>query len=52
MVHGTFYDSVPDNITDLDAKIKKEFMTAFKVNVTSAKFLKEEPRNKAPPRLS
>ena len=48
MVHGIFYHSVPDNNADLDAKIKKEFMTAYKVNVISAKFLREEPRNKTP----
>jgi len=48
MVQGIFYDSVPDNNTDLDARIKGQFTKANNVNVTLAKFLKEELKSKTP----
>jgi len=46
MVYGILYDSVPDNNADLDTAVKEQFMKLYKVNVTLAKFLKEEPQSK------
>jgi len=48
MVHGIFYDTVPDNNVELDILIREQLMTAHKINLTSAKFLREEPRTKTP----
>jgi len=48
MVRGIFYDPASDNNTDLDARIQGQFTKAYKVNVTFAKFLKEEPKSKTP----
>ena len=46
MVYGILYDAVPDNNDDLDIVVKEKCMKTWKVNVTSAKCLKEEPKSK------
>ena len=48
LVHGVFFDSIPDNNTDLSAFVKKQFAMSYKVDVTSAKFLKTEPAVQTP----
>jgi len=48
MVHGIFYNTVPDNKAHLSEEVKEQFRTLYKVGVTSPRFLKEEPKTMTP----
>lgn len=48
LVYGIFFYSIPNNNTDLSAFVNKQFAPSYKVDVTSAKFLKAELREQTP----
>lgn len=48
IIHGIYYQTVPDKYTGLNEVVNEQFATAYKVKVTSAKFLKTEPKTTTP----
>ncbi|KAG0638602.1 hypothetical protein HOY80DRAFT_1047279 [Tuber brumale] len=46
LIHGIPLDAIPTDHAKLDTKIKQHFKDSYKIDQTSAKFLKEDPKSR------